>query len=269
MSAAPAKAELLELAAFRDQLAKAVAAVTKNPTQIVDERTFKAKNSDGEEITISIDNAFAQYSANPASLNQLINRFSQMVVASAEKSNDTIDQLVIIVRPSDYIVRSLGPEKSQEKIISGRALAGDLSYFLAVDSSQTIRSAGRTDLERWKIDEASAWVRAVANVKKRLGPLSIIRLGDENGPSGLAADSGLAPSILSDPAFCSSERPEGMKGQLLLVYSRDVMLFALPQDAEQMKRFWAATKSEIAAGRSMSSTPITCRGGRWAAVSLP
>lgn len=106
-------------------------------------------------------------------------------------------------------------------------MAGDVSFYLAVDAPNSIRTVGPSDLKRWGIDEAQAWRTGVKNIKARIGPLGVIHLGDESGASGLAADSGLAPSILADATLCSPEHPDGMNSQIVLVYARDMFLFAV------------------------------------------
>jgi hypothetical protein len=146
-------------------------------------------------------------------------------------------------------------------------MAGDLSYFLAVDSPETIRLARPDDLARWKIGEAEAWRMAISHLKARIGPLTQTRLGSENGASGLAAASGLAPSMLADPAICGPSSPDGLGRQLVLVYARDMFLYSVPSDVAMTATFWSVAKTEVAAGRSMSATVLTCHAGHWTEVA--
>ncbi len=97
----------------------------------------------------------------------------------------------------------------------------------------------------------------------------MIRFGGEEGPGGIAADSGLAPSILAEPAFCGPQAQDGTEGQVVLLYARDMFLYAAPTDREQTDRFWKAAKAEIAGGRSLSSTPLTCHDGHWVVAKAP
>lgn len=148
-------------------------------------------------------------------------------------------------------------------------MAGDLSFFLAVDSAETIRTASKDDLKRWGVDEETAWARAAANIKSRVGPLAQVRLSNENGVSGFTADSGLAPSVLADPSSCGPKTPNGVAGQVVLVLARDTFLYAPAEDRELMISFWDAVERETAAGRSLSNTPITCRAGKWVSAQKP
>lgn len=243
-------------------------AATQRPISIVDERTFTTKSSDGTDLTVSIDNAYSDYINAPARLDDIIGVFVT-TLDQARNTNESVDQLVVIVRPSDYLVRSLPPGASLAAFVGSRPLAGDLSLYLAVDSPTALRTAIMDDLRRWKIDEAKAWSIGTSNLKARIGPLSVVHFGDANGPTGWGADSGLAPSMLADPDVCGPTAPEWLNRMIVLVLTRDTLLFALPDDKHQTTEFWAAAKAAIAAQSSLSSTPITCRGGHWAAVPLP
>lgn len=148
-------------------------------------------------------------------------------------------------------------------------MAGDLSFFLAVDAPDTIRLAAPTDLARWRLVPDQAWARGIQNVKRRMGQMQLVRFGDADGPSGLSAESGLAPSALADPALCGPDAPIGMDGQVVLIVSRDTFLFAMPSDAGQTRRFWTAAKRAAATGAALSSTPLTCRARKWVVATAP
>lgn len=265
--AGPAWAEPISPLAFRDRLATAIEEATGQSATVVDDRTLKAKSSDGVEFTASIDNVYAAYVAAPERLDELIARF--VATLSQRAGAETIDQLVVIVRPSDYVTRSLLAGASLASFVGPHSMAGDLSYFLAVDSPTAVRTAKKDDLARWHVGETQAWQRAVANIKARVGPLQPIRLDGENGASGFGADSGLAPSILADPAMCGPTAPNGVGGQIVLVAGRDFFLFAMPSDPEGLRTFWDAVRDGVSSGRSLSSTPLTCQNGKWAAIAVP
>ena len=251
-------------AAFRDRVEAAVTAQTHWPVAALDERRFTATRADGSELTVSIDEVYARYLRNPAAVDALIERF--VPAALGPEGEATVDQLVVILRPADYLQRSLPADVPRTDVLASRPMAGDLAWYLAVDAPRTIRLASPADLARWHLDEAAAWARAVANVKGRVGPLEQTRLGDEDGADGLGAKSGLAPSVLADPAMCGPAAPEGAGGQLVLLYARDLYLYALPADAAH---FWTRARAEIAAGRSLSHTVVTCRAGRWVTATPP
>ena len=261
------QAQTLSAAEFRDRLAASVAQVTGHPTVVVDERTFKGRDRNGEEMTFFIDNAFQSYVADPSRLDVILQRFSS-VVPETDKNSDSIDQLVVIVRPTDYIVRNLGPTASRDQFVAPRAMAGDLSFFLAIDSPEAIRTASRDDLKRWGLDEKAAWSRATANLKQRIGPLTPFRLSDA-GAMGWGAESGLAPSVLADPAMCGPASPTGMGGQVVLVIGRDAFLVAPAGDRALTDAFWTAVHDGAAAQDSLSATPLTCRDGKWAVTARP
>jgi hypothetical protein len=255
--------------AFRDRFAAAVATATGHATKPIDDYTFDAKSSDGSDITINTDNAYAAYRADPAQLDAIIGRYTRTLAGTEDAGHDATDQLIVIVRPSDYLARNLPSGSQTGGFVAPRPMAGDLSYFLAVDSPESIRTAGKSDLARWHIDEATAWKIAIGNLGARVGSISVLHLGADDGANGIGAASGLAPSILADPTYCAKDSPAGANGEIILLYAKDFFLFTIPADKAMTSRFWTSVKAEIGAGRSLSSTPLACRDGRWQAVPIP
>lgn len=258
----------LSPSAFRERFAAAVTEASGRPTVRVDERTFATKLANGTDVTVSIDNAYVEYQADPSRLVAILAKYSEVLLRSGQIPSEPLERLVVIVRPTDYIRRSLPPSASLANFVPSRPMAGDLSFFLAVDSEQSIRSAVVADLARWKIDEATAWRRAIANLEDRIGPVAPTHLGSEAGAFGFGAASGLAPSLLADPMLCGPATKD-MNGQLVLLYTRDMFLLADPKDEVMTKKFWSAVDAEVTAGRSLSSTPLTCRDGRWVTATHP
>lgn len=237
------------------------------PARPVDDRTFVTKNGDGTEVTIFVDNAYQQYLSQPDQLDAVITRFTAAFTAKEQAPG--LDQLTLIVRPSDYVTQSLAPGASLASFPAARPLAGDLSMFLAIDSPETVRTASLDDLKNWGLTEEQAWNRAVSSVKARVGPLGFAQLEGEPDSSALVADSGLAPSVLADPAFCGPEKRDGLDGAIVLLMSRDALLLGFPKEKPSIESFWRVAKSEIKAKTALSSTPIACRGGRWESVAVP
>jgi hypothetical protein len=238
----------------------------------VDERTLKIVEQGRVETQINIENGFASYLANPAALEIIVARHAKLATAP-ETAGESVDQLVIIVRPSDYLISSgltkTGPDKSN-KFIAPRPMAGDLSFFLAIDSPETIRTASTDDLARWRLEEGAAWERATSNIRARMGELAMGPLeGQPNGATAIGAESGLAPSLLAEPMSCSTEHPAGVEGQIVLVVSRDAYIFGVPSDSDSMRRFWDTAKALTAAPAPFSATPLTCDDGRWEVVAAP
>lgn len=254
--------------AFRDRLAASIQAATGHSTTAVDERTFRARQVDGTDLTVNIDNAYQQYVASPAELNDIIARFSRLLTTE-NKMNEPVDRLVVVVRPSNYLELSMAQGADPKHFPLPRPLAGDISQFLAVDGTETIRLATTDDLTRWKLEQSAAWEQAVRNLKMRMGPLSPAQLGEEEGTDGFAAPSGLAPGLLVDPTLCGNGSRGAFEGFLALLYSRDMVLIASGAERKERDRFWETVRTETAADRSLSKTPLTCRGGKWAVATLP
>ena len=254
---------------FRDRLAAGMTAGTGASVTMVDERTFRLRRADGEELSIYTENAYGRYREDPSQLSSIISNFVATFVQSKDPDDDGLDQLVVIVRPSDYISRSVAPGASLANFPPSHEMAGDLAFFLAVDSPKSLRTARKADLERWKVDESAAWQRAIANGQKRMGSVQLLRYKGENGATGMVAESGLAPTLLADPAFCGPASPDGPGHMVILLLDRESFLLGTPNDEDMYARFWKAAKEEISAGSSLSSTPLTCRDGHWVVAKAP
>ena len=159
--AMPAQDGALSVSAFRDRFSAALQQATGMPISVIDDRTFRTKQRDGTEITVNVDNAYAQYLADPNNLDRVISRFVG-TLAAPSAGDASLDQLVVIVRPSDYVVRSLPSGASLEHFVPPHPMAGDMAFFLAIDAPETIRTVTKDDLKRWRIDEAAAWRRAAS-----------------------------------------------------------------------------------------------------------
>lgn len=252
---------------FRDRLALTMEAETGSPTHPVDDWTFRAKDSDGEEITVNVDNAYNQYLAAPDELEAILVRYSAAMANINEAAGP--DQLVVIVRPADYVIRSLAETMVLQDFPASRPLAGDLALFLAIDSPDSIRTASLRDLRGWGLSEEQAWERSLASVKNRMGEIGFAQLEGEQNSTVLVAASGLAPSLLATDALCAPEKPNGLDRAIVFLLSRDMLLLGFPDDDPSIKAFWNVVQGQLQGGAAMSKTPITCSEGRWAPVEIP
>lgn len=268
-AAAPVTDAPLSALQFRDRMASAWQDRFGTKVTPVSPMSFDAKLPDGTAVRVNTDNAYSRYLAQPAELDAIIAVHLQGLVDSGNPGADTLDQLVVIIRPTNYLTANVAPGADPSKFPPTRPFAGDLSLFLAVDSPTAIRTASTDDLARWHIDLAAAWERGLANIKPRVGTLQIMRMIDDNGASGITAESGLAPSVLALPQMCAADAPRANEVQVVLIISRDAYLFGTPDDPDSMARFWRDAKVAIANKTAMSITPITCRNGAWVAVTPP
>ena len=264
-TAAPA-ADLLSLPAFRDRYAAAVAGATGGQTGAVGDRTFTGEWRDGPGLTINVENAYALYTARPGDLDAIIAKYVGTLTQSNTDNAPEVDQLVVIVRPTNYLRSNLAAGASLDNFVPPRPLAGDLSLFLAIDSADSIRTASPADLLRWKLDVASAWRQAIVNIRARIGTLAVGPIADAtDAATAIGGASGLAPSLLAEPSSCGPAAPSGLAGQVVLVAAKDAFLVGMPRERDSMRRFWKTATAMIDAGRSLSATPITCRDGKWGA----
>lgn len=142
---ATANEPLLTPAEFRDRVAAAMAASTGNPVTVVDDTTFTILNADGEQLTVSTGNGYADYQSEPDNLSDIVTRFASVLGTNPVAAE--ADQLVLIVRPANYVRQTLPDGGSPDNFPDPRPLAGDLAYFLAIDSPDSIRVASNDDLK--------------------------------------------------------------------------------------------------------------------------
>ncbi|OQW45818.1 MAG: hypothetical protein A4S16_12565 [Proteobacteria bacterium SG_bin6] len=256
---------MLSPAEFRDRVAAAMKAATGQPVTVIDERTFKMKQADGTESTVSIDNAYNDYLASPDRLDAIVSIFARVLAQGGPAAK--LGDLVIIVRPKAYLEQSVG-KAANSAYPPPRALAGDIAQFLAFDTPEAIRLASLADLADLKIDQGQAWQRALSNLRGRIGPINEGVFGDSPGTTAFSADSGLSPSFLALPETCGPQAPNGRDAEQLLLFDRNVVFFGIPGNGQDFAKFQQTARAVIAAGSSHSSTVITCRGGRWVAVDI-
>lgn len=267
--ALPAMAEPLELSAFRDRVAAEWHARIGDTIVAVGDGGFDTRSADGTTGRINVDNVYARYLENPEAAESIIDSFIFTLVQSHTNRREKIEQLVIIIRPADYVSKALAQKPDMTEILPSKPLAGDVAMFLAVDSEQSLRTAGPDDLSRWKIDLQTAWEVARTNIKARMGQVEMFRVGNKDGASGLGAASGLAPSLLANGTFCGPETEKDKGRMVVLVVSKDVFLYADTEDRLQTARFWKAAAQLAKDGASLSLTPLSCEQGKWVAVPFP
>lgn len=269
LAAAAAPPPQLSITAFRDRVTADLQAATGQETSAIDDMTFRSRTAGGLELTVNVENMYREYQADPTRLDAIVSRYVGVLAGTDESGAEPIEQLIVIVRPTGYLRASLPAGADMGNFAPPRPMAGDLSYFLAVDSPESIRTATIGDLARWGVNEEAAWARAVANIRPRVGPLELVRLGSADGALGLGAQSGIAPSVLADPNMCGPSESPAMRGQLVLLFSRDMFLLADPSDAAARDTFWRTTRQAIADGSSLSRTPLICSDGRWVEAPPP
>ena len=257
--------DVLSPAKFRDHLAAHVEAETDFRAEPVDEWTIIAE-SDAGEVRFNTQNAYRQYIADPLALESVFATYIEALLEVG--ATTTAGEIIVVVRPSDQIESSsLAQTQSIRDIFPApRELAGDLSLFLAIDKPSSISYLTNDDLSDFALTESEAWTIALGSTPVRIGALSVASYGEA---SVVTAESGLAPSALSDPNFCGPDGNPAVAGAVALAIANDMFLIGLPEIESSMQSFWSAARSEVETGQSASETPLLCQDGKWVAIPFP
>lgn len=113
------------------------------------------------------------------------------------------------------------------------------------------------------VTEAEAWEIAPTNLPTRLGQMEAQLFDEAPGLILLTSPTMLAPSDLTDPAFCSREI---FAGAHYFVIDRSSFFLVDPSTEGALAAFEGFTASIIQAGESMSSSVLSCQDGRIVAV---
>lgn len=243
----------------------ALKAATGQTVSVIDDFSFKTKQRDGTEGTVSVNNAYNDYVASPARLDAIVSIFVRVLSQGGPAAK--LEDLVIVVRPTIYLEQSVG-KAAGSAYPAPRTLGGDMAQFLAFDTPDAIRLASLAELTELKIDQSQAWVRALSNLRGRIGPINEGIYGDNPGTTAFSADSGLGPSLLVLPEICGPGAPTGRNGEQLLVFDRNITFFGIPGNARDFAKFQQMARAAIANGSSYSSTVITCQNGKWVVADI-
>ena len=257
--ASPAIAsEPLDLAAFRERLAGEMRAANPGATVAeVDAQTLRIRRANGEDATVAVENAHAEYLADPARLGSVLAKWARIGIAEASPlTARDAERLVVVLRAAEPLAASGVPAVT-------RPFAGDLAEVLAFDSPETLRYVVPDDLKLVGLSVEAAFARGRANLRERMGPVNIGQVaGEEEGLAAVSAASGLATGTLTTGAMCSAARGAGMH---VLVVDRDGYVFGVERDRRGMgavRRFVARLGASKA---GLSATPLRCAKGAWVA----
>ncbi len=253
--------QFLDLDHFRDALVARIHAESRSATvTVVNPQTLKITGAGGTSGALAVENARAEYLARPDQLNDLLGKWARLATFAPTTTGKSVEQLVMVIRPKKLRdVPQLGPT------LVLRPFAGDLIELLAFDSPESLRWATRADLASLKFTEDEAFARAAANLKARMGPVSIGHVaGEEEGLSAIGAASGLATGLLANGATCSPDATSAF-GRNIHVYvlDRDSFAFAVDDDSLGMEAFRRFVAKHAAAGDLASRIALRCAKGIW------
>lgn len=203
------------------------------------------------EMQVNFDSGYREYLGNPDQLNDLLGRWSRLVLTPSQERGH--DRIISVLRHRDMANVRLG--EGQVSIV-WRPFAGDLIEILAFDSAEQIRYAIPTDFEEIDLTAEAAWALTPQNVRTRMGPLERESLTPTMDL--LSGANGITPSLLTVPDFCTAETA----GKLYLVADRNLIVIGDGRRDGERREFLRFAQSASNGGDSLSATPLECRDGR-------
>ena len=200
------------------------------------------EGSDYGEILSYLDNAFAEYKANPSNLESIIGKHVQTLkpVLLSEKRENSRSDLVPVIKDNRYLKqiqtlmeqRQKDPNKSPQKVYYER-LNSELVILYAFDSPGALSFASEDDISEVKVDKSELRQLAIDNLRGRLPDIE--REGDDT-LSMVVADGNFEASLLLFDDIWNKEN-FNVKGDIVVfVPSRDAVLVTGSKDREGLKK---------------------------------
>lgn len=220
------------------------------------------KNSQGEESTASLDNAFNEYLQDPTAKLAIIERY---VASLAETSQPTEplrpQQIVPVIKDASWLqdMKRAGGEGMAEQVFED--FNGDLVVVYAEDTPSSTRYFSPDDLQKSGIGRSELRALAVSNLRRLLPPTEI-----HGGPlvSMLTAGGDYVASLLLIDDLWSSGQLK-VDGEIVVaVPTRDVVLFTGSKNDEGVAKLRAMAHKAVSEGSyALTDRLFVYRDGRF------
>lgn len=225
---APAAAQLVSKRAFTQQFAQALRAQAPGiAVTITADMELEVKRPSGIEATVHLDNAYAQYSADPKARSEVIQRYVRSLLE--HKSEDApLDRarIVPVVKDRAWLaevrqsLKARGAKQPLDNVFE--SLNDDLVVVYAEDSPLNIRYLVTDNLAELGLRKDQLRSLAVGNLRSLLPPIEV-----NNGPlvSMITAGGDYEASLLLFEDLWSSGRLKVDGDTVVAIPSRDVLLY--------------------------------------------
>lgn len=262
--AGPAWAGVMSKAEFRLELGDAVHKLSpKAKIETVDDDTLRvvlpgAKPDEG--VSMFIENAYARYLNRPETLETIIGQMARSVLATRDLAKVTPENLVVLIRPTDYLAQ---PGFESIKFMT-RPFADGFMQILMIDGAETFQMAAADQIAALFPEEASAWARAEANTRAKMGRMDIETL--EPGVWTITNESSLALTFVNQPDTWKSYGVT-MTGDPVAVFSqRNLLLLADGGDKDRVERVAMFVDQLAGDPEIISTTLFTRHDGVWSVL---
>ncbi|HYD86110.1 MAG TPA: hypothetical protein VEA80_01415 [Vitreimonas sp.] len=222
------------------------------------------------EFYMNFDQAYAEYRANPASRDRILERWVRFAISPPGDARSA-DRVVALVRPR-AMVEQLEAESRRERAANGhepdgpiwRPFDGDLVEVLVFDSEEAVQYAMTSSLAEIGLTPDQAWALTDANTRARIGTLEGGAVGGSDRLIYITGGNGLAPSSLLNGGVCSN----GAERFAFLVVERNGYVSGDRDDPVALRQFREMLSYLRANGGAMSVTPLGCLDGRVVEIDL-
>jgi uncharacterized protein YtpQ (UPF0354 family) len=230
---------------------------------IADDSTIEAKFNDND-IRISVDNAYREYTASPDSLRQVLTKYLTVTgELFSSKEKISIDQIVPIIKPISYLddIRSAAKKMGATKDVEGvyEKYNDQLIIAYAQDAKNSIQYLTHKDLKSLSIKEDSLRKIATSNLDKLL--TNIERRGGDGLYMLTAGGDYEASVILLDNIFTKESLP--VNGDFVIaIPNRDMLLVTGSNDKTGISKMKEMVAKSFAKGSYQISEYLYKWNGR-------
>lgn len=262
-----AATDVLSPEQFTEEFRAALSAALPDATVTVAEPLhLTMKAPDREEARAFLDNAFDEYSANPAAKSDLIARYVASFAESTKKAGPLNPQQIVPVikdrawaKEVKRAAKARGTASMGEQVIE--ELNDDLVIVYAEDTPQNIRYFGPKDLQEAGVQTDKLRALAMENLRRILPPPEAV-----NGPliSMMTAGGDYVPSLLLIDEIWSGDKLDVQGEIVIAIPTRDVLLFTGSNNKEGVKKLRELAKKAHADGPySLTDRLFVYRGGKF------
>lgn len=216
---------------------------------IVDDSTIESEFQ-GNNIRISVDNAYKEYQAEPDSLNSVLSKYLRVTgELYNSKEKISIDRIVPIIKPVSYLdniksaANKMGATKDIEEVYE--QYNDELIIAYAEDTENSIRYLTYDDLKSLSIKEDSLRPIAIRNLDKLL--TSIQRRGGDGVYMLIAGGNYEASIILLDDVLTKESLP--VNGDFVIaIPNRDMLLITGSNDKDGILKIKDVAKKSFETG---------------------
>lgn len=260
----PALAKPLTPVQFRDQARAAVERlVPGSKVQVVDERTLRIKlpgAGSADELKMMLDSAYDRYLNDPDARDMIIEQMVRVLVSANTTPVVTQDNMVILLRPADYLQSSgLGAVEALR-----RPFGPGFIEIVALDLGETFRVVDLDALRAVEKDQDAIWRKAAQNTRARNAAYDVGR--PTAGVWTISAESSLAPYFVMSPDLWEANGVV-IKGDPVAVFlERNLLLLADGGDKDLLTGLTMFLNKVKAEPGTISTTMYIRRNGAWSVL---